>query len=115
MLGSEADTFSGSHVKTLKYEGVVAKLFSPKDNGKEFWLMSVDLTSPKLQTPRAITVGSALAQLKEAYKGIEIFKDGRTDANNCAYEFCAREEYKYMIFEVEKGVVKEIKLYAELP
>lgn len=115
VLGSTADTYSGSHIKTLKYEGIVAKLFSPKDNGKEFWLMSMDSTSPKLQTPRGITVGSTLAQLKDAYKGIEIFKDGRTDANNCAYEFSVREEYKYIIFEVEKGMVKEIKLYVELP
>lgn len=115
VLGSTADTYSGSHIKTLKYEGIVTKLFSPKDNGKEFWLMSMDSTSPKLQTPRGITVGSTLAQLKDAYKGIEIFKDGRTDANNCAYEFSVREEYKYIIFEVEKGIVKEIKLYVELP
>lgn len=115
VLGSTADTYSGSHIKTLKYEGLVVKLFSPKDNGKDFWLMSMDLTSSKLQTPGGITVGSTLAQLKEAYKGIEIFPDGRTDVNNCAYEFSVREEYKYMIFEVEKGIVKEIKLYAELP
>ncbi len=115
VLGSTADTYTGSHIKTLEYEGLVVKLFSPKDNGKDFWLMSIDLTSSKLQTPRGITVGSTLAQLKEAYKGIEIFPDGRTDANNCAYEFSMREEYKYMIFEVKKGIVKEIKLYAELP
>ncbi|MFX4262508.1 hypothetical protein ACOBQJ_09930 [Pelotomaculum propionicicum] len=115
VLGSTADTYSGSHIKTLKYVGIVIQLFSPKDNGKEFWLMSVDLTSSKLQTPGGITVGSTLAQLKEAYKGIKIFPDGRTDDNNCAYEFSVREEYKYMIFEVEKGIVKEIKLYAELP
>lgn len=115
VLGSTADTYSGSHIKTLEYEGLVVKLFSPKDNGKDFWLMSMDLTSSELQTPGGITVGSTLAQLKEAYKGIEIFPDGRTDVNNCAYEFSVREEYKYLIFEVEKGIVKEIKLYAELP
>jgi hypothetical protein len=115
VLGSEADTFSGSHIKTLKYEGLVVKLFSPKDNGKEFWLMSMDLTSSKLQTPGGITVGSTLAQLKEAYKDIEIVPDGRTDASNCAYRFGMREGYKYITFEVEKGIVKEIKLLVELP
>ncbi|MDD4766654.1 MAG: hypothetical protein PHF87_03625 [Desulfotomaculaceae bacterium] len=115
VLGSTSDTYSGSHIKTLKYEGLVIKLFSPKDNGKEFWLMSVDLTSSKLQTPMGITVGSTLAQLKEAYIDIEIVLDGRTDANNCAYRVSMREEYKYITFEVEKGIVKEIKLFAELP
>lgn len=115
VLGSAADTYSGSHIKTLKYEGLVVKLFSPKDNGKEYWLMSMDSTSLKLQTPRGITVGSTLAQLKEAYKGLEILPDGRTDANNCAYRVSTREEYKYITFEVEKGIVKEIKLFVELP
>jgi len=115
VLGSTADTYSGSHIKTLKYDGIVAKLFSPKDNGKEFWLMSLDLTSSKLQTPSGITVGSTLAQLKEAYKGIETFPDGRTDANNCAYRVGTREGYKHITFEVEKGIVKEIKLFVELP
>ncbi|MBP7331526.1 MAG: hypothetical protein KBA08_04360 [Firmicutes bacterium] len=114
-LGSTADTYSDSHIKTLKYEGLVAKLFSPKDNGKEFWLMSVDLTSSKLQTPRGITIGSTLAQLKEAYKGIEIIPDGRTDANNCAYRVGGAAGYKNINFEVEKGIVKRIKLFIELP
>jgi len=115
VLGSGADTFSGSHIKTLKYEGLVVKLFSPKDNGKEFWLMSVDLTSSKLQTPRGITVGSTLTELKKAYSDIKIVPDGRADANNCAYRVSMQEEYKYITFEVEKGIVKEIKLFVELP
>ncbi len=115
VLGSTADTYSGSYIKTLKYEGLVAKLFSPKDNGKEFWLMAVDLTSSKLQTPRGITVGSTLAQLKEAYKGIEIIPDGRTDVNNCAYRVGGAAEYKNITFEMEKGIVKGIKLFIELP
>jgi len=90
-------------------------LFSPKDNGKEFWLMSVDLTSSKLQTSRGITVGSILAQLKEVYKGIEKIPDGRTDDNNCAYRVGGEAaEYKIITFEVEKGIVKEIKLFVEL-
>ncbi|MFA5385283.1 MAG: hypothetical protein WC364_11600, partial [Eubacteriales bacterium] len=111
VLGSGSDTYSGCHKKTLKYEGLVVKLFSPKDNGKEFWLMSVDLTSSKLKTPRGITVGSTLAQLKEAYKGIEIIPDGRTDANICAYRVGGSEIFENITFEVEKGIVKEIKLF----
>lgn len=114
VLGSEADTHSGSHLKTLKYEGLVVQMFSPRDNGKEFWLMSMDLTSSKLQTPGGINVGSPLAGLKEAYSDLEIVPDGRSDANNCAYRI-SRERYEYITFEVERGIIKEIKLYVELP
>jgi hypothetical protein len=114
VLGREADTHAGSHLKTLKYEGLVVQMFSPRDNGKDFWLMSMDLTSPKLQTTRGITVGSPLTELKEAYTGLEMVPDGRSDPNNCAY-WINRERYEYMTFEVEKGIIKEIKLYVELP
>ena len=114
VLGREADTHAGSHLKTLKYEGLVVQMFSPRDNGKDFWLMSMDLTSPKLQTTRGITVGSPLTELKEAYTGLEMVPDGRSDPNNCAY-WINRVRYEYMTFEVEKGIIKEIKLYVELP
>ncbi|NLJ77600.1 MAG: hypothetical protein GX325_10160 [Peptococcaceae bacterium] len=115
VLGREADTFAGSHIKALEYEGCMVKLFSPQDDGEKFWLMSLDLTDTKLQTPRGITIGSTLEQLKEAYKGIEIIPDGRTNADNCAYRLGRATEYKHITFEVEKGMVKEIKLFIVLP
>jgi hypothetical protein len=114
VLGSTADTHSGSHIKTLKYEGLTVQLFSPEDNGKEFWIMNMLLTNERLKTPGGITVGSTLADLKGAYKDLEIKPDGRTDIDNCAYRL-SRERYEYMEFEVEEGIVKEIKLYVELP
>ena len=82
VLGREADTHSGSHLKTLKYEGLVVQMFSPRDNGKDFWLMSMDLTSPKLRTPRGITVGSLTG-----LKGLYWPRNGaRREINpNCAY------------------------------
>jgi len=46
---------------------------------------------------------------------LEIVPDGRTDINNRAYRISRQEEYKYMNFEVEEGIVREIKLYVELP
>jgi adenylate cyclase len=114
VLGSTADTYSGSYIKTLQYEGLTVQLFSPRDNGKEFWIMSMLLTNDKLKTPGGITVGSTLADLHRVYKDLAIIPDGRTDQDNCAYGF-NRERYEYMEFEVEGGVVKEIKLYVELP
>jgi hypothetical protein len=115
VLGSGADTHSGSHIKTLKYEDLTVQLFSPGDNGKEFWIMSMSSTGARLRTPGGITVGSTLAELKGAYKDLETVPDERIDINNCAYRISRQEEYKYMKFEVEDGVVRQIKLYVELP
>ena len=36
VLGQGADTFAGSYIKTLKYENLEIKLFSPHDNGQSF-------------------------------------------------------------------------------
>lgn len=115
ILGSEADTYSGSYVKTLEYDGLTIKLSSPKDNGKQFWIMSIVSTKTDFHTPMGIRVGSTVSDLKNAYKNIEVALDGRKDPNNCAYLLSNSEEIKKIKFEVENGMVKEIKLYAELP
>ncbi len=115
VLGEGADTFSGSYLKTLEYDGLTITLFSPKDNGKQFWIMSIDLQNSNLKTLKGITVGSSLSDLKDAYQNIEMVLDGRTDSNNAAYLISDKEEYKQMTFEVENGVVKAIKLNVELP
>ncbi len=114
-LDSTADTYAGSFIKTLKYEGLVMEMFSPRDDGKNFWLMSVDTTSANLCTPRGISAGSTLGQLKKAYSAIEIAPDGRTDANNCAYRIGGAAEYKNITFEVEKGIVSQIKMSVVFP
>jgi len=49
--GSGADTYSGSYIKILKYEGLTVQLFSPRDNGKEFWIVNMVLTGASLRTP----------------------------------------------------------------
>lgn len=115
VLGTDSDTFAGSSVKTLEYDGLKIRLFSPKDNGKAYWIMSMDLTGSTLQTPKGITVGSSLEALKGAYGLLEAVPDGRTDAENRAYQVSMQAESEHMLFEVEKGYVKEIKLYVELP
>lgn len=115
IIGEGADIFSGSYLKTIEYDCLTITLFSPKDNGKQFWIMSIDLQNTNLKTSKGITVGSTLSDLKDAYQNIEMVLDGRTDSNNAAYLISDKEEYKQMIFEVENGVVKAIKLNVELP
>ena len=66
-------------------------------------------------TNRGIQIGDSIKLLKEKYPSISKVKDGRTDDNNCSYEIADRERYCYLRFEVNKGIVSQIRLFHELP
>lgn len=111
MLGSGADTFEGSLVKTMEYDGLTLKLFAPETN---FWLMEVYVTNDTYETFREISVGDSLDQLKETYESIEQIPDGRSDENNAAFIYKDDMSYNYLMFEIKDGVIEFIKIYHEL-
>lgn len=115
VLDSRADTFTGSHIKTLKYEGIEIKLFAPKDNPSAYWIMLIDVTGSDIQTPRGIAIGSTLEQLKEAYSNLEMVPENRTDKSTYTYRVGNYEEFKHMEYTVKDGIVTQIRLYAEMP
>jgi hypothetical protein len=115
VLGSEADTFAGAVIQTLTYEGLTIYLFSAQEDPEEFWIMNMIAEDPEIYTPDGIRVGSTLAELKTAYPELAQVPDGRTDENSSAYMISNWEEFKAMEFEVEEGVVTQIKVYVELP
>lgn len=39
--------------------------------------------------------------------------DGHTDLDNCTYKF--NQDELYILFEIEEGVIKEIKYNVEIP
>ena len=112
-MGSNADTFVGSRIKTLKYNGLILKLFSPSNNGKEFWVMSMQVNDKRYKTFRIISIGSTLSELKKAYSNISKDSDGRTDSNNCAYTF--NKDDQFIRFEVRNSMISDIKFYVEIP
>jgi hypothetical protein len=112
MLGSGSDTFEGSLVKTIDYEGLTLKLFAPETN---FWLMEAYVTNEQFETFREISVGDSLTQLKEVYETLEQIPDGRTDINNAAYLFKDDMHYNYLMFEIKDGVIEFIRMYHEMP
>jgi hypothetical protein len=112
---SNADTFNGSFIKKQKYDGLALTLMSPKDNGKEFWLMEAVISDPAYTTVKGIKVGDTLADLKKEYPDAKIALDGRTDGNNCAYDFSSEDSLDHINFEVKAGSIVEIKFYKELP
>jgi len=109
-----ADTLTGSFVKRLDYDGLHLELFSPKQNGETFWIMSMKVSGKGYLTPRGIGVGSTLEELKNAYPAIEMAPDGRTDPRNAAY-WITDEGYNHLQFEVQEGVVAEIQIYHLIP
>lgn len=115
VLDHTADTFSGSHVKNLKYDGIELELFSPKDNGKTFWVKEIAITDSTYKTPKEASVGSSTTELKEKYPEMQQIPDGRTDPENCAYIYKSIDEFLNIVFEVKKGKTISIKLYKEMP
>jgi hypothetical protein len=111
---TNADTFNGSFLKKLSYEGLDLTYMSPKDDGKKFWLLEARLTNPKYITLKGIKVGDSLSDLIKVYPKVEIVLDGRTDKSNCAYSFSSTETLEHINFEVKDGKITEIKLYKEL-
>lgn len=115
ILGPESDTFVGSHRKVMKYGNIEITLFSPRDNGKSFWIMEMDVKDNSIKTWSGISLGSSLQDLKSAYSDLKIFPDGRTDINNCAYISDKLDSNKLMKFEVKDSKVEAISLYIEMP
>lgn len=115
VLGSNADTFTGSRIKTLKYEDIEIKLFSPKDNPSAYWIMLMDVTGSDIQTPRGIAIGSTLEQLKKAYSNLAVVPEDRIDKSTYTYRVGKYEEFKHMEYTVKDGIVTQIRLYIEMP
>ncbi|HEY4696265.1 MAG TPA: hypothetical protein VIH13_05190, partial [Candidatus Hydromicrobium sp.] len=114
-LGEGSDTFRGSFIKTLKYEGLEIRLFSPPDNGKTFWILDIKVSSNSYSTSRGIKIGDSLETLKNRYPSITKVLDGRTDDNNCAYEIADWERYLFLQFEVTDGIIQQIHIFHLIP
>ncbi len=113
---TNADTFTGSFDKTIKYDGLEIKLFSPKGNGKSFYVYKVKTTNPIYTSARGVKVGDTVETLKEKYPEVIMALDGRTDEMNCAYLYPEkRDKYLNLFFEVNNGKVEEIYMYYEFP
>ena len=111
-LGPTSDTFAGSYVKKIIFSGIEFQMFSPKDNGNSFYILSMDLTGQNFSTKRGIKIGDTLEKLNETYPEIEPILDGREDSNNRGYKI-EEGAYNYLTFEVKEGVIINIKIYHE--
>ena len=75
ILGEESDTFNGSLIKTLTYDGLIIEEFSPEKAGNSgFWILSMTITNENYSTEKGLTIGDKLDKIKELYGNVEIFK-----------------------------------------
>lgn len=75
-LDQHSDTHSGSFIRVLTFEGLELKLFSPRQNGRSFWLQEIILTSPKYETVNGIRIGDVKEKVKQAYPALRKFPGG---------------------------------------
>ena len=106
ILGEGADTFMGSTVKTLRYPGLEIKMFSPKQNGKTFWIKNIKLSNKDYMTSKGIRVGDQVKKLDSIYPLL---------LSHTPHEriFTGRDD-SYINFRMNDSTIAEIHIYYEL-
>ena len=109
ILGSGSDTFAGSYLMTNIYEEMVMELFSPKGNGKTFWINRIFVDGKTYTTYRGISVGDTLDKLRQAYPELIHYED-----NDYCY-YSPDEEGLLIRFNIEDDVILNYEIVYEMP
>jgi len=110
-IGQGGDTFEGSKLKTTEYEGLTVTLLSPKDNGKSYYVLKMELTNNLYETYRGVKVGDSFQRLENTYPEIEQVETGDTAYDTYRY---TDHSYRYIEFIIANDVVTFIKIGMEL-
>lgn len=110
-----ADTLTGSFMKGLTFPGLEMQLFSPKQDGKSFWIMNMRITDSAYVTSKGLHVGMLLKDLKTVYPDIQPNNGNDADPENSTYEIGSQETYDYARYELKEGVIREIYLHHDIP
>lgn len=106
-LDLNSDTFAGSFIRDLSYDGLNLKLFSPKQNGRTFWIQEMILTNSKYKTTRGIGIGDDLDKVKQAYSSLQKFP-----GENENMYYVANDGYEKSIeMEFENKKLKKLRMY----
>jgi hypothetical protein len=106
-LDQNSDTFAGSYIKELEYNGLKLQLFSPPQNGKTFWIQQIILLNDKYKTTRDITIGDDFEKVKQVYPTLQKFP-----GENENMYYVADEGYQKSIeMEFEKNKLKKLRMY----
>ena len=109
-LDHNSDTFSGSFIKDLEYDGLKLQLFSPPKNGKTFWVQEIILSGDKYKTTKNITIGDDWQTVKQAYPSIQKFPG----VNENMYYVADAGYEKSIEMEFENNKLKKLRMYYAL-
>jgi hypothetical protein len=109
-LDRNSDTFSGSFIKDLEYDGLKLQLFSPPQNGKTFWIQEIILTNSKYKTTKGITIGDEWEKVKQAYPSIQKFPG----VNDNMYYVADAGYEKSIEMEFENNKLIKLRMYYTL-
>lgn len=110
-LGEGSDTFSGSFLRTVKYEGLELLLFAPKDNKEHFWVMQMTAAQPGIFTYRGVQPGDPVDLLLEKYPEAELIP---TDDELVVYRYVG-SEFEELSFVLSDDTVSQILLTYYMP
>ena len=106
-LDLNSDTFAGSFIKDLEFPGLKLKLFSPKQNGKTFWIQEIILTDGRYKTINGIGIGDSLGKIKQTYPTVQKFP-----GNSDNMYYVSNEGYEKSIeMEFEKEKLVKLRMY----
>jgi hypothetical protein len=106
-LDQNSDTFSGSCIKDVEYDGLKLQLFSPPQNGKTFWIQEIILTNDKYKTTKGVTLGDEWQRVKDSYPTLKKFP-----GENENMYYVADEGYEKSIeMEFEKNKLQKLRMY----
>jgi hypothetical protein len=109
-LDRNSDTFSGSFIKDVEYDGLNLQLFSPPQNGKTFWVQEIILTDSKYKTTKGITIGSEWEKVKHAYPSLQKFPG----VNENMYYIADAGYEKSIEMEFQNNKLKKLRMYYTL-
>ena len=113
-LGEGADTHMGAVIRTIKYEGLVLELYTPKEK-QIGWIMRMRATDRKYATSRGATTGDSASSIKQLYPEGSVFPDGRNDTKRYAWFISDAGNNSTLKFEIESDTVRQIDVYYEVP
>jgi hypothetical protein len=111
ILGEGADTFTGSFIKTIEFEGLKVTLFSPTDNGKTFWVQSMIVTSKDYEILKGIQIEDRLDFVKKEI-GNSLLESNVKDGNQL-YSYAI--ELDTIVFTFSDDILEKIEIKKEMP
>ncbi|WEK54434.1 MAG: hypothetical protein P0Y55_18170 [Candidatus Cohnella colombiensis] len=104
-LGPEADTFDGTYIRELTYDGLELKLAS--GDGEGFYIIGIRVFNDRYKTSLGIKVGDTTQQVEAIYPSIEVAKEGREPPDNFAY-ILSESIAIGLLIDIKDGIVNEM-------